>query len=124
VEVFLEPVDEQGACAVTVGLRNESGAPQGATTIALAWIGRDGAVLERSESRMDPTDAGQYDAKNLVLARPCGDLKRVAVTSARWSTGWDPTMATVAPVAGADGAEAELRWDAEARLYVARPGAP
>jgi hypothetical protein len=124
LEVFLEPADAQGACSVTVGLRNDSGAQKGEALIALAWIGRDGAVLESSKARMDPTDVGQYDAKNLVLERPCTDVTRVEVASAQWLLGWDRTVATVVPVASVDGARGELRWDAAARLYVGRPATP
>jgi hypothetical protein len=124
LEVFLEPADAQGVCSVTVGLRNDSGVRMGEALLVLDWVGRGGAVLESSKARMDATDIGQYDAKNLVLDRLCADVAAVEVASAQWMLGWDRTVATMVPLAGVDGARGEFRWDEGARLYVGRPATP
>lgn len=119
IEAFLEPVDAQGACAVTVGLRNRSGVRQGEARLRLAWMNAQGKLIEEQRLRMDPVDVAQYDAKNLVLPIRCANVERLRVRSAEWSLGWDATVASVVPIAGVDGVDLVLRWDEKLQLYVA-----
>lgn len=118
LELFLEPVDTQQACAVTVGLRNDSGARQGEARIRLQWRDRAGKTRADQWVRMDPVDVGQYDAKNLVVDAPCRDLLSARVRTADWRVGWDMTMTAVVPIDGVDRAEITFRWDSSIGLFV------
>lgn len=120
LELYLEPVDAQGACAVTVGLRNDSGARQGEARIRVQWRDRQGATIGDQWVRMDPVDIGQYDAKNLVLDAPCKRVAAARVRTADWRVGWDMTATAVVPIDGVDEALITFEWDASAGLFVGR----
>lgn len=118
LDVFLEPADAQGVCAVTLALRNDSGVRQGEARLRLAWFDREGVVLSDQWLRMDPVNVDQVDAKNLVLPVTCERVDRVKVRSAEWALGWDSTTATSVPIDAVDGAERSFRWDVQLKLFV------
>jgi hypothetical protein len=120
-EIYLERNDPQNACAITVALRNDSGARQGEARLSLAWLDRRGKLLGEHRLRMDPTEIGQVTAKNLDLGVTCDRVRRLKIGLARWQLGWDIKATTVVPIAGVEGTEWSLRWDDKLGLFVARP---
>jgi hypothetical protein len=122
-EFYLEPYDAQGACSVTVGLRNSSGVRQGDAWLSLAWYGTEGALVAEQRLRLDPLLEGRYDAKNLTLPVRCTTVARVVVRSARWRVfptkdGPDPGLAPEARIDAVDGREWRFGWQAGSGLFV------
>ena len=122
LDVYLEPFDDKGACSITIGLRNASGARQGDANLKLAWFDPAGALLAEQTLRMDGLLEGRYDAKNLALPVPCRQVDRLAVRKAEWNLfeGWDTPARSVVRIDGVEGAEWQIVWDEEARLFVGR----
>ncbi len=120
LEFYLQPVDEQGVCAVTVGVRNLSGERQGEAHLRLDWFQGRKVILRDQFSRLDPVDVGRYDAKNIEVPSKCSAIERVRIRSAVWRLGWDITEDKWVPIDTVDGAEVRFRWDESIGYFVGR----
>jgi len=122
LDVYLQPFDDKGACSITIGLRNASGARQGDANLKLAWFDAAGAVLAEQPLRMDGLLDGRYDAKNLALPVPCRQVSRLTVRRAEWNLfeGWDTPARVVVRIDGVEGTEWQIVWDEENGLFVGR----
>lgn len=128
VEVYLLPYEEQGACSITVGLRNTSGVRMAVAWFQLAWLDGEGQLLAEQSLRMDGLLPGRYDAKNLSLPLRCAQVSRLDIKSANWTLfqGWDNPLEVVVPITGAHGTGWRLRWNAELEAFAGErlSGAP
>lgn len=115
VEVFLLPYDEQGACSITIGLRNISDVRHAEARFQLAWLNANSELLADQSLRMDGLRPGRYDAKNLSLPVRCKQVSRLLMKTAEWTLfeGWDSPLPVVVPIAGAHATEWRLRWNPE-----------
>ncbi len=120
VEVYLLPYDEQGACSITVGLRNTSGVRQREARFQLAWLDAESQLLADQSLWMDGLRPGRYDAKNLSLPVRCERVSRLDMKSAEWTLfeGWDNPLKVVVPIAGAHRTAWQFRWDAALGAFV------
>jgi hypothetical protein len=120
LQVYLQPADAQGICAVTVSLRNLSGERMGEANLRLDWLGARATILRDQRLRLDPTDVGKLDAKNAEVPGRCADVRAVRVRRAAWRVGWDLRDDLFVPIAGVEGAAlGPFSWNEAEGLFMA-----